>query len=52
MGVVNALAEIHASQEPLELSNDLQNQIEKVYSNGNNELCNEFKALKKVLIFD
>lgn len=50
--VVNALSEIHASQEPLELSNHLKNQIEKVYRNGNNELCNEFKALKKVLIFD
>ena len=50
--VVNALAEIHASQEPLKLSNHLENQIEKFYSNGNNELCNEFKALKKVLIFD
>ena len=50
--VVNALAEIHASQETLELSKHLENQIEKVYSNGNKKLCNEFKALKKVLIFD
>ena len=39
-------------QEPLTLSNHLVNEIERVYRNGNNELCNEFKALKKVLIFD
>ncbi len=50
--VVNALAEIHASKEPLALSKHWENQIEKVYRNGNNELCNEFKDLKRVLIFD
>ena len=53
--VVNALAEIHVSQEPLSLSHDLENQIDKVYREGNNELCNEFKDfknLKRALIFD
>jgi len=50
--VVNSLAEIHESQEPLQLSNDLERQIEMVYRNGNNKLCNEFKDLAKVLVFD
>ena len=50
--VVDALSEIHESQEPLSLSQDLENQIEKVYRKGNNELCNEFKDLKRALIFD
>jgi len=50
--VVNALAEIHSSEEPLELSNEMENQIEKVYRNGNKKLCNEFKDLKEILNFD
>ena len=47
--VVFAISEIYESQEPLQLSKDLEKQIEVIYREGNDELCNEFENLSQIL---
>ena len=47
--VVFAISEIYESKEPLQLSKDLEKQIEVIYREGNNELFNEFENLKQIL---